>query len=106
MSHKFGKYEILSRLGGGGMGVVYLARDTVLGRLIALKLLSQQIDKNSVASRRFLHEAQVAAAMSHPNIVILYDFGQAGEHSFIAMEYLEGESLQVYIERKIPLRMW
>jgi serine/threonine protein kinase len=106
MSKMFGKYELLGRLGIGGMGVVYLARDSILGRQVALKILEQRMDEGDRMVRRFLHEARVSAALNHPNIVILYDFGMEQGYSFIAMEYLPGETLRAYIERKVPLSLY
>jgi serine/threonine-protein kinase len=105
MSHRFGKYEILSRLGTGGMGVVYLARDTVLGRQVALKVLDERYQGEEGAVRRFLHEARVAASLTHPNIVVIYDFGTEQGTSFIAMEYLDGENLRSVIARRAPMSL-
>src|SRR5688500_3013890 len=105
MEKTFGKYEILGRLGVGGMGVVYLARDSVLGRKVALKILEQRMHEEERLVRRFLHEARVSAGLNHPNIVVIYDFGTEQGQSFIAMEYLPGETLRTYIEKKIPLTL-
>lgn len=90
------RYRLLSRLGSGGMGDVHLAEDTVLQRRVALKLLSRSgasaVDEER--SQRFLREARLASALSHPNIAQIFEFGDAGEVSFIAMEYVEGETLR------------
>src|SRR5438128_12153073 len=79
-----------SRVGEGGMGTVYLARDTQLDRLIAIKLLPAQIARDQQRLHRFLQEARAAAALSHPNIAHIYEIGEADGGYFIAMEYVEG----------------
>ena len=85
-----GRYTRLRELGRGGFGVVWLARDEQLKRQVALKILHGQ-EPEEVA--RFMREAQLAAALSHPNIAAVYDVGRAGEDRYIAMEYIEGEPL-------------
>ena len=97
-------YKILEKLGEGGMGVVYLAEDTKLGRRIALKLLSADWTRDSRARARFLHEAQTAAALNHPNICTIHEVDEADGQVFIAMEHIEGESLRDRIERG-PMRI-
>jgi serine/threonine protein kinase/tetratricopeptide (TPR) repeat protein len=92
-------YRIVKRLGEGGMGVVYLAEDTKLGRRTALKLLPAEWIRNSQARTRFLHEAQTAAALNHPNICTIYEVDEVGGLVFLAMEHIEGESLRSTIER-------
>jgi len=92
-------YKILEKLGEGGMGVVYLAEDTKLGRRIALKLLPAEWTRSSNARTRFLHEAQTAAALNHPNICTIHEVDEADGQVFIAMEHIEGESLRDRIER-------
>jgi serine/threonine protein kinase len=99
----FGKYELLGLLGAGGMGVVYLARDTVLDRRIALKLLDRRLQEDPQVVQRFLNEARVAAGLNHPNIVIIHEFGKEAGVPFLAMELLEGEPLKTYLDRKTPL---
>ena len=86
-------YEIRSVLGAGGMGKVYLAADTKLKRNVALKLLPGSIG-NEDGRRRLLSEAQAAAALDHPNICAIYEVDEAGDHSYIAMQYVEGETLE------------
>ncbi len=94
---RLGRYEIRSKIGEGGMGEVYLARDTQLDRSIALKILTAEVARNQQRLRRFLQEARAAAALSHPNIAHIYEIGEADGGYFIAMEYVEGTSL----DRKI-----
>lgn len=88
-----GHYRIESLLGSGGMGEVYLARDTRLGRRVALKLLRPDADRNQKEKNRLLREARSAAALNHPNIVTIYSIEEAGDSIFIVMEYVEGETL-------------
>ncbi len=90
---KLGRYEIRSKIGEGGMGEVYLARDTQLDRSVALKLLPAQIARDQQRLHRFLQEARAAAALSHPNIAHIYEIGEVEDGYFIAMEYVEGVPL-------------
>ena len=87
-------YEILSRLGEGGMGVVYRARDTRLGRIVALKMLPEELAANEERSRRFEREARIVSTLSHPGIATLYDFDRDGETAFLTMELVEGSNLR------------
>lgn len=95
-------YKILEKLGEGGMGVVYKAEDAKLHRTVALKFLRPDAVENRELKARFLSEAEAAAALTHPNICVVYEIDEADELSFIAMEYVEGENLAQKI-RKRPL---
>ncbi len=102
---KIGKYEIVAELGQGGMGVVYKARDPFIGRLVALKTITPELVSDPEILKRFYREAQSAGTLQHPNIVTIYDLGEADGRPYIAMEFVEGESLQSIINRRarIPL---
>lgn len=98
-------YEILSPLGAGGMGEVYRAKDTKLGREVALKILSEDLATNGEMRARFVREAQAVAALSHPNILSIFDFGQSGTVTYAVMELLEGETLRERLEGgRLPRR--
>jgi serine/threonine-protein kinase len=97
---RLGDYVILSRLGAGGMGEVYLAEDSRLGRKVALKVLTPASVTNAASSRRFLREARLASALDHPNICTIYEAGAADGRSFISMQYVEGETLREALRKR------
>jgi hypothetical protein len=97
-----GRYEIQRRLGRGGMGTVYVAHDPVLGRMVAIKMFAGDLDVPD-ARERFSREARASAALSHPNIVTVFDFGEFASQPYIVMEYVPGETLANLIRRKSPI---
>ena len=92
-------YRVLSRLGAGGMGEVFLAEDTKLRRKVALKVLLPEVADNADLFARFLQEARVASALSHPNAAHIYEIGESGGSHFLAMEYIEGETLEARLAK-------
>ena len=92
-----GRYELLERIGSGGMSVVYKARDRALGRIVAIKMMHESFTSDSGFLKRFLQEAHAAANLAHPNIVTVHDIGQDEYKHFIVMEYVEGQTLKEII---------
>src|SRR6058998_3027050 len=90
---RLGPYEIVSAIGAGGMGEVYRARDTRLDRIAALKILPIEVASDQQRTWRFIQEAKAASALNHPNLAHIYDIGESDGIHFIAMEYVEGQTL-------------
>src|SRR6266851_3357233 len=91
---KLGRYEIRSKIGAGGMGEVYLARDLELDRTVAIKILPEAIASDQQRLQRFIQEAKAASALNHPHILTIYEIGTTGTSRFIATEFIDGETLR------------
>ncbi|MFB6263461.1 MAG: protein kinase, partial [Bradymonadaceae bacterium] len=94
------RYEFVEEIARGGMGIVYKARDTFLNRIVAVKVLGEKLRGNETAVKYFLREARAAAALSHPNIVTIYDAGEQQGEYYLAMEYVEGETVKQLVEER------
>ena len=104
IGRKISHYKVLEKVGEGGMGVVYKAEDTKLGRTVALKFLAAHLLKDAESRKRFEREAKAVAALNHPNICTIHEIDEAEGRTFLALEFIEGESLQARIERgPLPL---
>src|SRR5687767_15938825 len=97
---QLGRYRIINLIGAGGMGEVYLAQDTTLQRKVALKVLPPDVAANQDRMRRFEQEATAAAALNHPNIAHIYEIGSQDDIHFIAMEFVDGQTLRELIHLK------
>ena len=97
---RLGRYEIRSKIGAGGMGEVYLAEDTQLGRRVAIKLLSPELVADERANKRLVKEARAAATLDHPNICSIYEVSEEDDRSFIVMQHIEGETLDIRMKRQ------
>src|SRR5689334_5973350 len=95
---RLGPYEIVAPLGAGGMGEVYRARDTRLGRTVAIKVLPESFGSDTERLRRFEQEAQIIATLNHPNILAVYDVGVQNDTHFLVTELLEGKTLRERIQ--------
>ena len=96
LGKRLGPYEILSAIGAGGMGEVYRARDTRLGRMVAIKILSAHLADRAELRERFEREARAIAALNHPNICGIYEIGEENGLAYIVMDFLDGQTLRYY----------
>src|SRR4051812_26488115 len=102
---KLGPYEIVAPIGAGGMGEVYRAKDTRLGRDVAIKVLLQHLSSNPDLKQRFNREARAISSLQHPNICSLFDVGSHDGSEYLVMEYLEGETLSKRLDRgPLPIK--
>src|SRR5271165_2434363 len=102
---KIGKYDVIDIIGRGGMGVVYLAKDPYLDRLVAIKMMNVDVHENTDFLERFYREAKSTASLQHPNIVTVYDLGEYQSRPFLVMQYLEGQSLEALLRTHRPMTL-
>jgi len=98
-------YRIISKLGAGGMGEVYLAHDTKLDRKVAIKFLHDQLSRDSDKLNRFIQEAKAASALNHPNILTVHEIGEVDGKNYIATELIDGKTLRAHLSYKEPLSL-
>lgn len=104
LSKHFGHYEIIKQIGAGGMGAVYLAKDSKLNRQVAIKILNEKFAKHESNLQRFIKEAQSASALNHPNILVIHEIGESDNSHFIVSEFVEGKTLrQLLAEKNLQL---
>lgn len=103
VDNRVGKYEVLSKLGEGGMGVVYKAKDPLIDRIVAIKKMTGAFAEDNEARERFLREARAVGRLQHPNIVTIYELGVEGNSPYMVMEFLEGKGLDTVISARAPL---
>ena len=96
-------YRIVSKIGAGGMGEVYLAHDTTLDRKVAIKFLNQEFSNDEEKLSRFVREAKAASALNHPNILTVYEIGEVDDRNYIATELIDGHTLRQHLAQKEPL---
>src|SRR5438445_3761004 len=101
---RLGRYEIRAKIGEGGMGEVYLAQDTKLDRKVALKILPDEVTAHPDRMKRFVQEAKAASALNHPNIITIYEIEQIDAVNFIAIEFIDGETLREHM-RKVSVKL-
>ncbi|MGH9928464.1 MAG: protein kinase domain-containing protein, partial [Pyrinomonadaceae bacterium] len=101
---RLGRYEVKSQLGAGGMGEVYLAKDTKLDRKVALKILPADVAAHPDRMKRFVQEAKAASALNHPNILNIYEIDQEDSGHFIATEFIDGETLRERMQ-SVPMKL-
>src|SRR5215210_5835626 len=102
---QIGHYHILSAIGAGGMGEVFLAQDTRLDRQVAIKFLNEEFSKDADKLNRFIREAKAASALNHPNILTVYEIGETDETNYIVTEFIEGKTLREHLSHKDPLQL-
>src|SRR5512140_3037357 len=105
VDNRVGKYEVLSKLGEGGMGVVYRAKDPLIDRVVAIKKMTGTFAEDAEARERFLREARAVGRLQHPNIVTIYELGVEENSPFMVMEYIEGKGLDKVLSERAPLTL-